>query len=156
MSQTATLDSNATPDSPNGDHNRVADAARSAGDTAKSMAKQAMATATAAGTQQAAKVADAARQVGEASQAKLETAGRDGVALAAFWLKVMQDQTAENIEAMRSLAAAKTWEEKLAVQSSFFSGSLTRMQDVFARYMELNATMTGGLLASTDTAKQPA
>ena len=88
------------------------------------------------------------RHAGETAQAKVETVNRGGAALATFWLKVMQEQTAQNIEAMRNLAVARTWEEKLAVQSSFLPGSLARMHDVFARYMELTGTMTSDVLAS--------
>jgi hypothetical protein len=148
MSQTATIDGRHGSDFRTSASNRVADAARGASETAKNMAKDAVAATTAAVERQSAKATDAARQVGESSKAKLETANRGGAALAGFWLKVMQEQTAQNIEAMRSLAAAQTWEEKLAVQSSLLSGSLARMQDVFARYMELTGTMTSDMLTT--------
>ena len=146
MSLTATID--ATTESTKTASNRVADAARGGAETAKSMAKDVVATATAAVERQGTKATNAMRHAGETAQANVETANRGGAALAAFWLKVMQEQTAQNIEAMRNLAAARTWEEKLAVQSSFLSGSLARMQDVFARYMELTRSMTSDVLAS--------
>ena len=139
MSLTATVD--ATTESTKTASNRVADAARGGAETAKSMAKDVVATATAEVERQDIKVTNAA-------QAKVETVNRGGAALATFWLKVMQEQTAQNIEAMRNLAVARTWEEKLAVQSSVLSGSLARMHDVFARYVELTGTMTSDVLAS--------
>jgi hypothetical protein len=98
------------------------------------------------------RVTESARSGAESVQMTLATANRGGADLAAFWLKVMQEQTEQNIEAMRRLAGAQTCEEKLAVQSSFLSGSLARMQDVFTRYIELASTMTGDML-NTRTGK---
>ena len=139
MSQTATI--NATTESANSASNRVAGAARSGAESARNLAKDAVAQGTAAVERQGAQMRDAA-------QATVATANRGGAELAAFWLKVMQEQTAQNIEAMRRLAGAQTWEEKLAVQGSFLSDSLARMQDVFARYLELTGTMTSDLLST--------
>ena len=152
MSQTATIDSGYASASGKAASNRVADASRGAGEAVKGMASDAVAATTATVERQSAKVTDAARHVGASSKARLETANRGGAALSGFWLKVMQEQTAQNIEAMRNLAAAQTWEEKLAVQSNFCSESLSRMQDVFARYMELTGAITNDLLATNDGA----
>jgi len=47
---------------------------------------------------------------------------------------------------MHEIAAARDWQDKLAVQSSFFSGSLQRLQGVFARYMAMTGDLSHGPL----------
>jgi hypothetical protein len=49
---------------------------------------------------------------------------------------------------MRSLAAARDWQEKLDVQGAFFSANLARIQNVLTRYMALTNTMTTDLLVT--------
>jgi hypothetical protein len=146
MTQTATIDT--TNESAKLAGSRVNDAVRSGVESARNLAKDAVAKGAAVAEHQGAQVTDPARRAGESVQTTLALVNRGGTDLAAFWLKVMQDQTAQNIEAMRRLAGAQTWEEKLAVQSSFLTGSLARMQDVFTRYIELTGTMTGDMLTA--------
>lgn len=73
----------------------------------------------------------------EGSRTMLEKAGRGGTDLATFWMKVMQEQVTHNVEVMRHLSAAESWNDKMKIQAEFFAGSLSRMQEVFGRYMSL-------------------
>jgi hypothetical protein len=94
----------------------------------------------------------AAERLVETTGNRLEAANRGGADLAAFWLQTMQEQTTQNVEAMQKIAAAKDWQDKLAIQAEFFSASLSRLQTVFARYMAMTGTLpnAGG---ETETAK---
>jgi hypothetical protein len=98
---------------------------------------------------------DVALQVVEDSGRRLQSAQRDGSDLASFWLRTMQEQATHNVEAMRQLASARDWQEKLKVQSDYFSGSLQRLQDVFSRYMEMTGnTMQGQVEAGIVNAEK--
>jgi len=98
---------------------------------------------------------DVALQAVEDTGKQLQAASQSGNELAGFWLETMQAQTTHNLQAMQELAKARDWQDKLAVQSAFFSGSLQRLQDVFSRYMELTGnTMKGHAEAGGATAKK--
>lgn len=142
MSQTARTEISKVSDQSKASGNSAADAAHLVADSAKRTTREVAAMTSEAADRHASKATDVAEQVAEASRTTLETANRGGVTLAAFWLQVMQEQTKHNVEAMQSLAEARDWQEKLNIQTSFFSGSLSRLQDVFARYMELAGGMT--------------
>ena len=87
---------------------------------------------------------DVALQVVEDTGRQLQSAQRDGRDLASFWLHTMQEQATHNVAAMQELAAAREWQDKLKVQSAFFSGSLERLQGVFAHYMEMTGNAMHG------------
>ena len=57
----------------------------------------------------------------------LGTPPEPGNDFADFWRELASAQLADNLDAFSKLAAARTWQERMRVQSSFISGSIARV-----------------------------
>jgi hypothetical protein len=140
MSQTKSAENDKTTEQARSNGNKAVDAAN---ETVES-GKQALRDVSERTERHAEKSMDVALQAVEDTGKQLHAANKSGNELAGFWLSTMQAQTTHNIEAMQELAKARDWQDKLAVQSEFFSISLKRLQDVFSRYMEMTGSTLQG------------
>ncbi len=138
MSQTKSTEHNKATEQARSNGNKAVDAAHDVAETGK----QALRDVSERTERHADQSMDVALEAVENTSKQLQAANQSGNELAGFWLQTMQAQTTHNIEAMQQIAKARDWQDKLAVQSEFFSVSLQRLQDVFSRYME----MTGNTL----------
>ena len=68
-----------------------------------------------------------------AAQAALEMV-KVGGAVAGFWFQRGTEQLAHNTQTLNKLAAARDWQEALAIQNSFFCDGLSRLNDGMSRY----------------------
>jgi len=151
MSQTKSTEHNKTTEQMRSSGNKAVDAAN---ETVAS-GNQALRDVSERTERHAEKSMDVALETVEDTGKQLQAANRSGNELAGFWLETMQAQTTHNLEAMQELAKARDWQDKLAVQSEFFSVSLQRLQDIFSRYMELTGNaMQGHVAAGAATAKK--
>ncbi len=50
-------------------------------------------------------------------------------------------QLADNLDAFSKLAAARNWQERMSVQSSYISGSIARMGEVASRCLQLTGAL---------------
>jgi hypothetical protein len=140
MSQNKTGETGKAAGQTRANGNKAVDAAHDAAETGKN----AMRDANEQVEHHAKKGMDVALQAVEDSGRRLQSVQGDGSDLASFWLHTLQEQATHNIEAMQQMAGAREWQDKLKVQSAFVSGSLQRLQDVFARYMEMTGNTIHG------------
>lgn len=151
MSQTKSAEHNKTIEQARSNGNKAVDTAHDATETGK----QALRDVSERTERHAEKSMDVALQAVEDTGKQMQAASKSGNELAGFWLQTMQEQTVHNIEAMQKIAKARDLQDKLAVQSEFFSVSLQRLQDVFSRYMEMTGnTMQGQAEAAAANAKK--
>jgi hypothetical protein len=151
MSQTKSTEHSKTTEQARSNGNTAADAAHDVAETGK----QALRDVSERTERHTEKSMDVALQAVEDTGKQLQAANQSGNELAGFWLKTMQAQTMHNIEAMQDIAKARDWQDKLAVQSEFFTVSLQRLQDVFSRYMEMTGnTLHGQAEAGAANAKK--
>jgi hypothetical protein len=151
MSQTKSTDHNKTTEQARSNGNKAVDAANETAETGKQVLRDVSERT----ERHAEKSMDVALEAVEDTGKRLQAANRSGNELAGFWLETMQAQTTHNLEAMQELAKARDWQDKLAVQSAFFSVSLQRLQDIFSRYMEMTGNvMQGQVEAGAATAKK--
>jgi hypothetical protein len=140
MSQTKSTEHNKTTEQARSNGNKAVDAAHDVAETGK----QALRDVSERTGHHAEKSMDVALQAVEDTGKQLQAANESGNELARFWLQTMQEQTTHNIEAMQKIAKARDWQDKVNVQSEFFSVSLQRLQDIFSRYMEMSGNALQG------------
>jgi hypothetical protein len=62
--------------------------------------------------------------------------------LAGFWLELVNEQVAHNVETFRKLTSTRDWREALEAQNAFVQASFERMNRLNSRYLEtVQATM---------------
>jgi hypothetical protein len=104
--------------------------------------------------------ATARRIVGPPTRAAAEMVQASG-ALARFWLEQVNEQVALNARTLTKLAGARGWRERLEIQSSFVSDSLSRLGEGVSRHAALTGTLAArlhgagaGTLAATSNPEQ--
>jgi hypothetical protein len=77
--------------------------------------------------------------------------------LASFWLELVSEQVAHNIETFQKLATTGNWREALEIRDTFIRDSFERMGRLNGRYLETVQTMvTATSLADEDQAGKAA
>jgi hypothetical protein len=128
--------------------NRAVEAAGEVADKGRHLARDVAETTASVAEQTAAHSAAATEQV--AGQASRLAAVTPEVVndITRFWRNLVEAQSAHNVDAFRRLAAARDWQERFDIQSSYLSGNLARMGEAAFRYAELTGTMMSRLLVS--------
>lgn len=126
--------------------NRVADTAHAVAAKSRELTRDAAETTASVVERTAAKSAAVAEQVAGSMRqlASATPAARNDVF--GFWRDLVQTQVAQNVDAIRRLAAARTWQERVEVQSNYLAGNVARMSEAASRYAELSGTMVKRLL----------
>ena len=72
---------------------------------------------------------------------RLAATSEPGNDLVGFWGELVKAQLADNLDAFSKLTAARNWQERMSVQSSYISGSIARMGEVASRCLQLTGSL---------------
>ena len=125
---------------------RAVDNGHAAADKARDLTRDAVASTTAAVERTAHSSANA---TAKAAGPMLQLAGATPAVakhVTGLWLELVQTQMAQNADAFRRLTAARTWQERVDVQTNYLAGNIARMSDVASRCAALSGTMVQRLL----------